>query len=766
MPAQQSSPAQAVARLASPAESLLALLAFALPAATPLLTGAPTRSADGLLHIFRLVELDHLWRSGVLYSRWWPDLAYGLGLPLQNYYAPLAYYITTPLHYLGLGLALTAAFNVSLIAALLAGAGGTWLLAREILPARAGAGGALVAALAFLYSPYVLFNAFARANLAEQWALALAPWALGQFARLARNPTALRFLSATLLLAAVLLSHNVTGFVFAPVLIGWMAVVAFQARERRRVLIWLVAAFALGLALSAFFWLPALVEREWVQIQRVIVTPDFDYHFNMVSPGDLLAPLPRADTGRLNPDYPSTLGIVQVALCLAGLFALILNRRERWALRPAFLLLAGLGLVLLMLPFSVGVWERVPLLSFVQLPSRLRGPSALLLAPAAGLAVYLLPARWRASGTGLAVVALFVGAVPLLYPRYTAGLPANPDLADMFAYEQRSGAIGTTSFGEYMPAWVEDVPDHSPLEPAYREPEGTLPERLVTPEGVEVCGVRRETLEEQICVSSPAEWRAVYRAFYFPGWRAWIDAQPVEVSPTERDGMISFRVPAGRRQIRVARTDTPVETAANFTSLVAAAALLAAMLLLGRKREAREERVQVPLLPRPLILVALVLLVFKVFYLDRQDSFLVVHYDGGPIAGVATPMQLGFGDELELLGMDRGRAPETPGAPFRITLYWRARQPLTRNLSTYVHLTQPDGRVLAQKDSLHPANVPTSLWDLDAYVADLHAFNIPPDIPPGLYELRAGVYDAETGQRLKTAAGNEYILLDRIEIGQ
>src|SRR5581483_10044676 len=87
---------------------------------------------------------------------------------------------------------------------------------------------ALCAAIAFLYSPYILFNALPRANLAEQWALAFAPFALWRFLELTRNQTARNWMLAVVTFAAVLLSHNVTGFLFAPLLLLFTLVCVFS----------------------------------------------------------------------------------------------------------------------------------------------------------------------------------------------------------------------------------------------------------------------------------------------------------------------------------------------------------------------------------------------------------------------------------------------------------------------------------------------------------------------------------------------------------
>ncbi|HEY6041916.1 MAG TPA: hypothetical protein VIX58_07265, partial [Anaerolineae bacterium] len=69
---------------------------FTVPALSPLLSSQLLASADGQLHLYRLVEFDRLIRAGILFTRWMPDLAFGYGFPLFGYYAPLAYYLTEP----------------------------------------------------------------------------------------------------------------------------------------------------------------------------------------------------------------------------------------------------------------------------------------------------------------------------------------------------------------------------------------------------------------------------------------------------------------------------------------------------------------------------------------------------------------------------------------------------------------------------------------------------------------------------------------------
>lgn len=771
---------------------ILLLALFSIPALSPLLTTVPTRSADGLLHLYRLVQLDTLWHNGIFFTRWLPDLAYGYGMPLFNYYAPLVYYITTPLHWFGISFPL--ALNLSLASAMFVGAVGMFYFSRALVGELIGdiegvTPAALIAALAFLYSPYILFNALDRANVAEEWALALTPFALWRFFVLIQKPNPLNWGSAVMTFAAVMLSHNVTSFLFAPLLLGFIAASTLakfsgsgytpansnskfgaSATQIYKFALPLFA-FLLALLLSSFFWLPALLERDFVQIARVIVTPDFDYRFNFVPLTELVAFLPSANTGLMNPSFPSTLGVVQVVLALVGIYVLVTRWRSRRALPLAALVLGALGFVALMLAVSQPLWDSISLLSFVQLPMRLRGLVALTLAPLIGASIFVLPQRGQTAGTLLAIAAIVLSALSLLYPRYAADVPPNPTLSDMFAYEQASGALGTTSFGEYLPVWVQNPPDKSPFADTYAR--GESPDRLVIPEGVTLCGSAIQPTTQTICTASSDSWHAVFQSFYFPGFQVSLDGKALEATPTPRTGLISFDVPTGGT-LTVQYIGTVIENFSNWLSLATIVLVLGitsyALVRLFRHRASNLQPTDssslhpsFSLSASPLLLLALALVVFKLGYTDHLPNPFVAHYDGRIDVRLedAPFSPVNFGDELQLLNFSTnavhrlGNAIPTavvkPGQTFTLTLYWRALSPLQRNLSTFAHLTTIDGTILAQKDNLHPANLPTTRWDTDGYVADEHTFQIPSKLVPGQYELHIGVYDPRTTERLKPA---------------
>jgi uncharacterized membrane protein len=143
-----------------------------LVAAWPFLTQSLPSTDDGALHMLRLAEIDRCLRHGVLPLRWAPDMAHGYGYPFFNYYASLSSYIAEAWHVAGLGF--PQAIAATTISALFFSGWGTYLLGRDMAGRKAG----LVAATAYMYAPYQIYDSAYRGNLAETWALALLPWVL------------------------------------------------------------------------------------------------------------------------------------------------------------------------------------------------------------------------------------------------------------------------------------------------------------------------------------------------------------------------------------------------------------------------------------------------------------------------------------------------------------------------------------------------------------------------------------------------------------
>jgi uncharacterized membrane protein len=85
-----------------------------------------------------------------------------------------------------------------------------------------------------------------------------------------------------------------------------------------------------------------------------------------------------------------------------------------------------------------------------------------------------------------------------------------------------------------------------------------------------------------------------------------------------------------------------------------------------------------------------------------------------------------------------------------IVLEWQPTTAISRNYTTFVHIVAPDGSIVAQSDAQPTwvASWPTSHWQPEQPVLDVHRLHFPPNLPPGGYQVYVGLYYWETLERL------------------
>ncbi len=214
--------------MAFPLLLLAALSTFAL---IPLASPHFFASSDGLYHVFRAIEVDRCLQDGVLICRWMPDQFLGFGTPLLNLYSPLTYYLIAAFHLLGLGW--VAATKLSIAAGLLLSGIAAFGYAADFLSRRA----ALLAAVVYVYVPYHLVNAYYRGDLPEFFAMAWFPailWAFGRTAHPGPLRTRLPYaVAAALSYAGLVLTHNLSAFIYTAVLALYCAFLLLRGRVER-----------------------------------------------------------------------------------------------------------------------------------------------------------------------------------------------------------------------------------------------------------------------------------------------------------------------------------------------------------------------------------------------------------------------------------------------------------------------------------------------------------------------------------------------------
>lgn len=766
--------------------AVLASLTFAL---SPLLRPGLPSVADAAIHLFRTAEWVRTWQDGILYPRWSPNLAFGHGFPLFVFAPPLPYVIAGTLHVLGLSLEM-AIKALPMLGFVLMGLG-MYLLARDVLDWRAG----VVAAAAFVYAPFQLREAYLYGgNYPQFLAIAMFPWVLWTFRRVVLYNRLADLLAAGVVYAVLVLSHNFHALVFTPVVAVYG--LGLLALERRWVSIWrAIAAGALGLALSAAFWLPALYERQWSLAHEGFYVVRSSFQLRFLSWRELLAWPQALDSGAANPYLPFALGWGTIILAALGIVAPAivrgLTRQQRYHL-IFFALLLALA-IFMVLPVSISVWENVPLLATAEFPWRMMGIVTLSLSFLAGGSMCWLrllrdPTPAPVEGTpppprgeggidtaaciksllaAVAVLLVVLTTMVYMYPPKPFTPYGTPTLAESVSYELATQTIGTTTLGEYLPVWVKERPLTSPMVEDYlaSRPIDKL-DRGGMPDGVTAESVEHAADGDVFRVSGPSDWTMRLFTFYYPGWVASVDGESVDIVIDEPRGLITVPVPAGEHVVEIRFEDVPMRTVANVISLLAWVLVLAGIVycIVKARKERRPQSTQQDIeadnrksRPYEVVIVAGVILLAFVLRIGAIDPFTPwFRRDSlpGQVIGVQHPARINFEGKIALLGYDLWGEPATQGDRIHVSLYWQALEPVGEDYSTFVHLDAlPDLTTRAQSDNVHPGDaraqidVPVRNWTQETYVRDEHTVEIPGDMPSIGYALRVGLYDRE-GRRL------------------
>jgi uncharacterized membrane protein len=136
-----------------------------------------------------------------------------------------------------------------------------------------------------------------------------------------------------------------------------------------------------------------------------------------------------------------------------------------------------------------------------------------------------------------------------------------------------------------------------------------------------------------------------------------------------------------------------------------------------------------------------------------------------------SPLEASFAEGIRLTGY-RISTPEAGGLAngdkqIEVMLQWQPSTAVARDYTVFVHLVDSDGQVVGQSDA-QPGWVvpwPTHDWLPGQPVLDGHRLIIPPQLPPGRYQVRVGLYYWETLERLPLLDQAMQPRADYLELG-
>lgn len=510
------------------------LLAGSLIACSPLFQPRWFPSHDILTHIQRVFAVCYEMAGGDFYPRWLSQAALGKGLPDLNFYSPASYLVVGWFHHLGIRLEVV--LKAACFGSLFLGAWGFYLWVRRFCDEV----GSLIGATLYLFVPYHFVDLYVRGAYPELAALLMLPW-LFYALDLSFSPDQRTrgVLLTALTSAGVVLTHHLTTLMIVPfgmVYFGWHALA--ERSHYRRILAASLGPF-LGCGLSAFYWLPMVVETRYVASFKYSgdIWDHFVYPYQwFLSSWGFGASLP-------GPDDQMSFQIGAVLVASVAVTALLfygVPRRER-----SFGLLAlGLGLFGLFMTTSLSgpLYELIPPLRYFRHPWRFLGPATMFLAAFAGLVTRSRPLDARPWLRWVLLAAVSIASVALSSDQRAVSGRFSSDLDLAEAELVTTREIGGLNYDiDFSPSW------------AVFDPEFPIRARLwTTPQGksatVWALQARGSTMSFSMASGEPLG--VVVPFYYFPGWKLRVDgaSTPVTVDP---NGFITFNMPAGAHHVKL-----------------------------------------------------------------------------------------------------------------------------------------------------------------------------------------------------------------------
>lgn len=421
---------------------------------------------------------------------------------------------------------------------------------------------AFISSLFYLLAPYRLVNIFVRGALGEHLGFLLFPLVMLAATKMWTGRSWRYVPPLALAVAGLILVHNLSALMYLP-LLGLIPIFLHIDRRslfNRSKLLAYLAGTGLGLALSAFFWLPAIMESKYTLSSWIFSAKDW-YADNFLSARQLVwSPWGYGWSQPGDDDGMSfQIGIPQLVAFLVsiGWILTVTFRRslavnwQRLSYRIAvFGLVCVLGGAYLALPISAMVWKAIPLMEKFQFPWRFLAYTII----GSSLSIAVVAEIVKANRMLLAVMIM----APLLFTVNYWKIAGPSDLTEKFLAEDY---VGTTDTGETSPIWAIRFQEKFP----------NAPIEVVSATGeVQINLLEKLYQRHEFTVTATHTAQIVDNTLYFPGWKVYVDGVPVPIEYQDENwrGLITFPVPAGAHQVKIVFEETLTRKIANATSII------------------------------------------------------------------------------------------------------------------------------------------------------------------------------------------------------
>lgn len=522
----------------------LLILISCLPLISILRPGS-YESGDLSLHAkYAMGFFDNL-TQGNLIPRWMGNDCTNYGCPEYIFIFFLPYYIISFFHAIGFSFIMSV--KLLLIGSFITSGIGMYLWIKDELGEKAG----FTAAIFYLFAPYHLIDLHFRVSIGEILSYAILPFVLYLLKKLIKESNQRCFILTSLSFMFLILSHQVTAFISAPILLIY-AVYAWIRQKTKKYRPLLISIFSLfiGGLLAAFYWLPLITEAKyiWYSVDSYI---GFHNFWSFIYTPNRFFLLFQGHKGELY----TGIGYTQIFALILSAYLLIKNKITGQDRKLLILLLTGfLTIFTLMQSFTKTLWDAAPAMKSIQFTWRMMLEISLITAVIAGIVVKNIKSQYFFILICIATIGYTIlnwgnrKTEPTISDQILASQP-------VFQEEQHAVELTTPRFVDRGAKWIGVYP---------KEPLVIIKGRATTKT------IKHEITRHEYLVNASTPITIRENTYYYPGWKVLVNNQETAVNYQNKDfkGVITFDVPKGVSHISVIFTDTWDRLLGKIISLV------------------------------------------------------------------------------------------------------------------------------------------------------------------------------------------------------
>lgn len=552
---------------------MIALFLIPILAILPLLQSGYFSHHD-IQHPVRLFLLKQALGQGYVFPRWVADLGFGYGYPLFNFYPPLIYYVA--LGFSLFGFSLVNSLKLMLIVGFFLGTFGSYFYSRLFLSRKTS----LLVAAFFTYTFYHAITVYVRGAFAEFFSYSLFPFVAYFLHGLITRPSSKKIIGLGISFALLILCHPLIAFPSLIFIGAYFLLALILSNKWFKTWLKMVAGLVLGLGLSAFFWLPSLIEKRFTFVDDILTKELFAYKLHFVEPQQLYySPWGfGGSTAGAADGISFQIGkyyLLFLLLSCLSFFILWLKRRLDWQKPLIKILVFNFCLLVfsyfMTLSWSQFIWDRVKYLWYLQFPWRFLTFASFYLSLTAALVFELFPKLAQSGllkrlGNGLLLILtlILVFKYSQLFQPQNIYQTSDSELTNL---KQRQWVISRTSF-EFVPKGIKTKKNEFGVTTlAIREKDLPKQSFKIISGKAQVTELENRFQNKRYQVKVPEKAVFQLNTYDFPGWQAWLNDWPLQIKSENSLKLIRVALPKGDHNLSFNFQNTLIRNIGNGCSL-------------------------------------------------------------------------------------------------------------------------------------------------------------------------------------------------------